>query len=134
VDGKQAARDAEPPRRVWRIVPRTRRQRAPAWVVGTLVHAALRHWRFAEGGLEAFLRPLALEMGLVDPDLVHASVLETTRMLRRFRAHPTWAVLDAAQRWHEVPFSVVVGHRPAVPGRPGVWDRRVQDRPTARRG
>ena len=27
-------------------------------------------------------------------------------MLRRFRAHPLWAELDAAQRWHEVPFSI----------------------------
>jgi ATP-dependent exoDNAse (exonuclease V) beta subunit len=28
-------------------------------------------------------------------------------MLRRFRRHALWAELDAAQRWHEVPFSVV---------------------------
>jgi len=59
--------------------------------------------------MEAFLRPLALEMGLVDPDLVRAAVRETARMLRRFRAHPTWAMLDAAQRWHELPFSVAAG-------------------------
>jgi ATP-dependent helicase/nuclease subunit A len=113
VDGKLSDRDAQPPRRVWRVVPRTRRQRAPAWVVGTLTHAALCRWRFAEEGLESFLRPLALEMGVVDPDLVHASVLETARMLRRFRAHPLWAELDAAQRWHEVPFSVIDDGRPA---------------------
>jgi len=111
VDGKQSAHDAQPPRRVWRIVPRTKHQRGPAWVVGTLTHAALRHWRFAEEGLESFLRPLALEMGIVDPDLVHASVLEAARMLRRFRAHPLWAELDAAQRWHEVPFSIAESGR-----------------------
>jgi ATP-dependent exoDNAse (exonuclease V) beta subunit len=80
--------------------------------LGKLVHAALRHWRFAEQGLASFLRPLALEMGLVDSDLVHEAVLETTRMLRRFRAHPTWAVLDAAERWHEVPFSVLTDGQP----------------------
>ena len=112
VDGKQSAHDAQPPRRVWRVVPRTKSQHGPAWVVGTLVHAALRSWRFAEVGLESFLRPLALEMGVVDPDLVHASVLGAARMLRRFRAHPMWAELDAAQRWHEVPFSVMEDGRP----------------------
>jgi ATP-dependent exoDNAse (exonuclease V) beta subunit len=81
-----------------------------------LTHAALRHWRFAEEGLEAgalaLLRPLALEMGVVDADLIHAAILEATRMLRRFRAHPLWAEMDAAQRWHEVPFSVVEDGRP----------------------
>jgi ATP-dependent exoDNAse (exonuclease V) beta subunit len=109
VDGKRAAREADPPRRVWRVVPRTGQQRAPAWVLGTLVHAALRHWRFDEEGLEAFLRPLTLEMGLVDQGMMREAVRETRRMLRRFRAHPTWAVLDRAERWHEVPFSVVAG-------------------------
>ena len=116
VDGKLDAREAQPPRRVWRVVPRTARPHAPAWVVGTLTHAALRHWRFAEEGLEAgtlaLLRPLALEMGVVDADLIHAAILEATRMLRRFRAHPLWAEMDAAQRWHEVPFSVVEDGRP----------------------
>ncbi len=111
VDGKLTAHEAEPPRRVWRVVPRTRRPHAPAWVVGTLTHAALRRWQFAEEGLEAYLRPIALEMGVVDLDLERASIVETVRMLRRFRAHPLWAELDAAQRWHEVPFSVMADGR-----------------------
>jgi ATP-dependent helicase/nuclease subunit A len=112
VDARLEAPQAQPPRRVWSVVPRAGRPRAPAWVVGTLTHAALRHWRFAEDGLEAFLRPLALEMGIVDPGAVHASIVETARVLRRFRAHPLWAELDAAQRWHEVPFSVMDGGQP----------------------
>jgi len=101
------AGEAQPPRRVWRVVPRTKRPHPPAWVVGQLTHAALRHWRFAGDGLDAFLRPFALEMGLVDEGEIHTAILEAQRMLRRFRAHPLWAELDAAQRWHEVPFSVV---------------------------
>jgi ATP-dependent exoDNAse (exonuclease V) beta subunit len=44
--------------------------------------------------------------------MVRASVLGAVRMLRRFRAHPLWAEMDAAQRWHEVPFSVMEGSRP----------------------
>jgi ATP-dependent exoDNAse (exonuclease V) beta subunit len=113
IDGKQSAREAQPPRRVWRVVPRTQRPRAPAWVLGTLTHAALRHWRFDQGELEPLLRPLALELGVVDPARVHAAIVDTSRLLRRFRAHPLWAELDAAQRWHEVPFSVARATRGA---------------------
>jgi ATP-dependent helicase/nuclease subunit A len=98
---------AHPPRRVWRVVPQTKRARAPAWVVGTLVHAALRHWSFDEEKLKPFLRPFALEIGVVDEAEIHAAVAEARRLLRRFRAHPLWSEMDAAQRWHEVPFSVV---------------------------
>jgi ATP-dependent exoDNAse (exonuclease V) beta subunit len=112
VDGKQSARDAQPPRRVWRVVPRTSSQHAPAWVVGTLTHVALRHWRFEHEGLERFLRPFALEMGVVDRGLIRDAFLETARMLRRFRGHPLWSRLDTARRWHEVPYSVVEEGRP----------------------
>jgi ATP-dependent exoDNAse (exonuclease V) beta subunit len=111
-DPKLSAREADPPRRVWRVVPRAVRPHAPAWVVGTLVHAALRHWRAADEKLSAFLRPLALEAGIVDEALIHNAVVEAARMLRRFQAHPLWAKMDAAQRWHEVPYSVVEGGRP----------------------
>jgi ATP-dependent exoDNAse (exonuclease V) beta subunit len=78
-------------------------------VVGKLVHAALRHWRFEEQGMEPFLRPHALEMGVVDEGEIHNAVSRTQRLLRRFRAHPLWAEMDGAQRWHEVPFSIEDG-------------------------
>ncbi len=106
---KLTAREGPLPRRVWRVVPRTERPYPPAWVVGTLVHAALRHWRFEEQGMEAFLRPFALEMGVVDEGEIHEANLQAQRLLRRFRAHPLWAEMDAAQRWHEVPFSIEDG-------------------------
>ncbi|MBN1583583.1 MAG: PD-(D/E)XK nuclease family protein, partial [Anaerolineae bacterium] len=112
VDGKLEAYEAQPPRRVWRVLPRTRRVSAPAWVVGTLVHAALRRWRFEEDDLKGLLRPLVLQMGVVDPDLVHASIQTAMRILRRFRADPLWKELDAAQRWHELPFSIIVEGTP----------------------
>jgi ATP-dependent exoDNAse (exonuclease V) beta subunit len=76
-------------------------------VVGTLVHTALRHWRFEQDTLEPFLRPFILEMGVVDETEIHAAAVEAKRLLRRFRAHPLWAEMDAAQRWHEVPVSIV---------------------------
>jgi ATP-dependent exoDNAse (exonuclease V) beta subunit len=106
MDPKLGERDAQPPRRVWRVVPVTKRAHAPAWVVGKLTHAALRQWQF-DGRLFALLRPLALQMGVVDEEEIRSAVQETGRMLRRFQAHPLWAELDAAERWHEVPFSVV---------------------------
>ncbi|MBN1810766.1 MAG: UvrD-helicase domain-containing protein, partial [Anaerolineae bacterium] len=96
-----------PPRRVWRVVPRTQRAGAPAWVVGALVHAALRHWCFEDERLGHFLRPFVLEMGVVDEAEIHAAAVEVKRLLRRFRAHSLWTEMDKAQRWHEVSFSVV---------------------------
>ena len=111
-DSKQRTQDAQPPRHVWRVVPQARHAHAPSWALGTLTHAALRHWRFAGEKLDAFLRPLALEMGIVDSDLIHTTIVDVARMLRRFHAHPLWKELDAAQRWHEVPYSAMVDGRP----------------------
>jgi ATP-dependent exoDNAse (exonuclease V) beta subunit len=45
-------------------------------------------------------------MGIVDEKQIHAAVQDAVRMLRRFKAHSLWTDLDAAQRWHEVPFSI----------------------------
>ena len=110
---KLDAREAHPPRRIWRVVPRTRRAHAPAWVVGTLVHTALRHWRFEDERLASFLRPFALDMGVVDDGEIHAAIVEAKRLLRRFHVHPLWTEMDAAQRWHEVGFSIIEDERPA---------------------
>jgi ATP-dependent exoDNAse (exonuclease V) beta subunit len=51
-------------------------------------------------------------MGVVDKKQIHNAVLETARILRRFRAHPLWAELDSAQRWPEVPFSIIEDGQP----------------------
>jgi ATP-dependent helicase/nuclease subunit A len=111
-DEKTRAREADPPQRVWRIVPVAKRPHAPAWLVGKLVHESLHRWRFpAEGQrgfpdaeFETFLRPLAIEAGLTDSTEIHAAVLEVRRLLERFRAHPLFAELDAAERHHEIPY------------------------------
>ncbi len=106
-DPKLAVREAEPPPRVWRVVPTARRPVGPAWVVGTLVHAALRYWRFPDqAGLEDFLRPYALEAGLTDPQEIHRTIGEARRLLARFQAHPLYAALAQAERRHEVPYAV----------------------------
>jgi ATP-dependent helicase/nuclease subunit A len=112
-------READPPRRVWRVIPRAQRPHGPAWVVGKLVHEAIRRWRFPELGspapaLEAFLRPLALEAGLTDPVEIRLTLAETRRLLERLRQHPLYAEIDSSQRYHEVPY--------ALPGDQGIID------------
>jgi ATP-dependent exoDNAse (exonuclease V) beta subunit len=48
-------------------------------------------------------------MGVVDEQEIRAAIQETRRILRRFRAHPLWGEMDAAERYHEVPFSIDAG-------------------------
>ena len=92
--------------RVWRVVPRTRRPIGPAWVVGQLVHQALRRWRFpGQDDFDVFLWPFALEAGLADATEIQATIQEAARLLRRFQAHPLCAEIAAAERYHEVPYA-----------------------------
>jgi ATP-dependent helicase/nuclease subunit A len=104
-DEKTQDRESDPPPRVWRIVPRTQRPTGPAWVVGTLVHEALRRWRFPDlPDFEPFLRPYALQAGLIDPAEISRTIGEARRLLARFQAHSLYAEMSAAERYHEVPY------------------------------
>jgi ATP-dependent exoDNAse (exonuclease V) beta subunit len=105
-DEETRARESDPPRRVWRIVStlRPNRPRAPAWLVGRLVHESLRRWRFPDTGYESFLRPFALESGLTDEAEIQSAIQESRRMLERLRVHPLFNELDSAERHHEVPY------------------------------
>jgi len=109
VDPKLSVRERDPPSRTWRVVPTAQRPEGPAWVVGSLVHTALRHWRFPDRpGLEDFLRPFALEAGLTDPEEIRRTIAAARRSLARFQDHPLYAELDRAERHHEVPYAVEV--------------------------
>ena len=109
VDLKLSVRERDPPPRVWRVVPTAQRPEGPAWVVGSLVHTGLRHWRFPDRpGLEDFLRPFALEAGLTDPEEIRRTIAGVRRLLARFQAHPFYAELARAERHHEVPYAVEV--------------------------
>ncbi len=106
-DDKWEEREREPPRRVWRIVPRADRPRGPAWVVGSLVHAALRYWRFPDRpGFVEFVRPYALEAGLTDNQEIQETIALARRLLARFQAHPLYGQIERAERRHEVAYSV----------------------------
>jgi ATP-dependent helicase/nuclease subunit A len=131
VDEHVAARDRIPVQRVWRVVPAVKRPRAPAWVVGSLVHEALAAWRFPIGpGLE-FRRwgeARARGYGITDSQQLADAVRRSRQLLRRFRAHPLWEEMDTADmRWHEIPYSLEVsgnvesGSIDALYRRHGIW-------------
>ncbi len=109
-DPKLGTRESDPPPRVWRVVPTAQRPEGPAWVVGSLVHASLCHWRFPDRpGLEDFLHPFALETGMTDPQEIRRTITEARRLLAHLQAHPLYAELDQVERHHEVPYAIEVG-------------------------
>jgi ATP-dependent exoDNAse (exonuclease V) beta subunit len=116
VDEKLQTRESDPPPRVWRVVPKTKFE-IPAWVIGSLTHIALRHWRFPDNdapsaelrtSFTGFLRPFALEAGLTDAASIDIAVNRVSRLLSRFQAHPLYAQLSAAERHHELPYTVTM--------------------------
>ncbi len=120
VDERTVLQDRIPPQRVWRVAPTVKRPRAPAWVVGSLVHEALAMWRFPGGGavassehpFERWAEARAREYGLTDARQLADAVRQSRRLLRRFQAHPLCREMDTAdRRLHEVPYSLVVGGR-----------------------
>lgn len=135
-DLKLAGQDRIPPQRVWRVVPPARRPRAPAWVVGSLVHEALASWRFPDGapsagparGFAPWAHARAREYGLTDARQLADAANRSRRLLLRFQSHPLYAEMDGAGlRLHEVPYSLLVDGRvesgilDAVYRRAGAW-------------
>jgi ATP-dependent helicase/nuclease subunit A len=106
---KLRAIESDPPQRVWRIVSKTKTPRAPAWLVGRLVHEAIRRWHFPNDDFENFLKPFALEAGLTDPKEIHAAIQESRRLLERLRVQPLFKELDSAERHHEVRYDLPDG-------------------------
>jgi ATP-dependent helicase/nuclease subunit A len=111
-DEKLKARESDPPPRVWRVVPKDKYE-VPAWVVGSLTHTALRHWLFPDDeAFTDFLQPFALEAGLTDPVSIQTALRRAARLLTRFQGHPLYAEISAAERHHEVPYSVILDGQP----------------------
>jgi len=105
----QAADEEEPAsRRVWRVVPRTRGAKAPASVVGDLVHAALEQWRFPDDSFNSWAKTQARQNGLMDAGQIRDAQSRSRRMLERFRTHSLYTEMDSARRLHEVPYSIEV--------------------------
>jgi ATP-dependent helicase/nuclease subunit A len=127
---------ARPPR-VWRVAPAverspagTRTPRAPQYVVGALVHAALAAWRFPDelGEFERWAYAQARTQGITDERQWQDAARAAARLLARFRAHPLCAEMERApRRLAETPYSVMVAGRvdsgiiDALFERDGVW-------------
>jgi ATP-dependent helicase/nuclease subunit A len=136
VDPKLLEQDRIPPQRVWRVVPPVKRPRAPAWVIGSLVHEALAAWRFPNGaapvgavhGFEHWAEARAREYGITDAQQLADAVRRSRQLLLRFESHSLYGEMDGADlRLHEVPYSLVVDGRvesgiiDALYQREGTW-------------
>jgi len=121
--------DRIPPQRVWRVAPAVKRPRAPAWVVGSLVHEALAAWRFPDSdGLAHWAEARARGYGITDRHQLADAVRQSQRLLGRFQAHALFREMDTAdRRLHETPYTLVVdeavdhGIIDALYLRDGVW-------------
>lgn len=78
-DGRAAEQERDPGQHVWRVVPAAARPRAPAWVVGKLVHAALAAWRFpdGDGAFAQWAEVHGRSYGLTDADQLIDAVRES---------------------------------------------------------
>jgi ATP-dependent helicase/nuclease subunit A len=99
--------ETDRPQQVWRVVPIVDQPRAPAWVVGQLVHTALAAWRFPDHTFADWVLAQARNYGLVDERQLDDAIRESQRLLRHFQASDLYRAMDRAeQRLHEVPFSL----------------------------
>ena len=105
-----------------------KRPRAPAWVVGSLVHEALAAWRFSDDEFQSWAEARARGYGITDLRELADAVRQSQRLLVRFQVHPLCQEMDAAdRRLHEVPYSLMVDERgesgiiDALYLREGIW-------------
>jgi ATP-dependent helicase/nuclease subunit A len=104
VEGK-LEQEADPPPRVWRVVPSSKRPHAPAWVVGKLVHRALTQWSLQGEQLRDWLEAGARDCGLTDGPQIRDAVRRSSLLLTRFRQSELYVEMDSAERrMHEVPY------------------------------
>jgi ATP-dependent exoDNAse (exonuclease V) beta subunit len=115
IDERTAEQERVPRQRVWRVVPAVEQPRAPAWVIGSLVHEALAAWRFpadADPEFERWCEARARGYGVTDGEQRANAVRRTRQLLLRFQIHPLFHEMDSAhRRLHEVPYSIVVDGR-----------------------
>ena len=117
-DSDDEIHDAEsiPHDRPFAIWSARRRAHADVTLVGSLVHAALARWCFpGDPALPALLRAKSLEQGHPG-DTEQTATADARRLLARLRADPRWPALDAAERRHEMPYSLPGAHGRATGG------------------
>jgi ATP-dependent exoDNAse (exonuclease V) beta subunit len=98
--------DDEQERQVWRVIPPARRPRAPAWLIGVLVHEALALWRFPGDGFDPWAAARAKARGLHDLRQLQHAQNRTRWLLGRFQASDLFQEIDqAGKRFHELPYT-----------------------------
>jgi ATP-dependent helicase/nuclease subunit A len=112
VDEATRAREIDPPLTVWRVAPPRPGFRAPAWLVGNLVHEALAEqraiaWRAVDGAsFSEWARARAASQGLTDPPRQRDAARRAAELVQRFRAHPLCGELQRAERvLYELPYA-----------------------------
>ena len=94
------------PSRVWQVVAAQEQIRAPAWVIGQIVHEALALWRFPDADFNRWATARAREYGLTDNRQLQYAATEAEFLLQRFRRQALFEKMDTAeQRLHEVAYS-----------------------------
>jgi ATP-dependent helicase/nuclease subunit A len=107
LDGKASHDPEDVQQLVWEVIgpPGTR---APAHVVGYLVHEALAAWRFPDATFERWARARARDYGLVEPEQAADAARRAGRLLARFGEHSLRAEIQGAERrLHEVPYALL---------------------------
>jgi ATP-dependent exoDNAse (exonuclease V) beta subunit len=109
VDERTQDQDRRPAQRVWRVAPSQKRPYAPAWVIGSLVHAALAAWRFPDERFAEWAASQARSHGITDAGQIGHAVRQSQTLLNRFREHDLCRTMEQAEkRLHEVPYSLMV--------------------------
>ena len=66
-----------------------------------------KRWRFPDhADFNAFLFPHALSAGLIDRVEITDTINATRTLLERFQAHRLYAEMNAAERLHELPYTI----------------------------
>jgi ATP-dependent exoDNAse (exonuclease V) beta subunit len=110
-DRERVEGEGKAPQRLWRVVPEVERPRAPAWLVGKLVHEALAAWRLPGTEKTAafgdWVRARARAQGLIDGGQITHALRRSRRLLLQLQENALFEEIETAERrLHEVPFSV----------------------------
>jgi len=112
IDRRVLGQDRNRLQAVWRVVPAAQRPRAPARVIGSLVHEALAAWRFPDGDFDRWVEARARGHGITDSWQLVDAARRSRRLLLRFRHHPLYREMHTAdRRLHEVPYDLMVDGR-----------------------
>jgi ATP-dependent helicase/nuclease subunit A len=85
------------------------RQQVPAYIIGQIVHEALRHWHipsaYSAEHLQKILTAYAWRVGLTKPDAIQEALGRSILLLNQFEGSDTYHdIMQAQQVYREMPF------------------------------